>query len=492
MKEIKKNNDILKKKHINKFSITFITLFIGIGFAVVSNTFNINGIANLTGYGWHVYFDNIQVSEKSVESNAPIIENGTTINYYVQLSKPGDFYEFTFEAINDGNDDAIVSLVDNTKLDERLNYVGTYSVTYLNGKEIKKYDLLLAKSSVTYKVRLEYLYDIEEEDLLDSDIEGILSFNLQYVKDEEQIAKDSAFTSLVKDNALDDSSIKFNQISSDTNGKGLYLLSSTKTNYYPIYYYRGNVTNNNVLFADYCWKIVRTTETGGVKLIYNGTPQKIIQETEKVTSDNYVNVENDSSYPYSYDSNTNQWKSTNHTHSRSGTITFTLKEEGDYLLSYSVSSEANYDKASFYRDGTLLGSYSGTNSGIIHLNGITTSTVIKVIYSKDGSTSSNSDNVIFNIGKGSVVQQKCTNTTGTSTQLSATSAFNTNINSLAYTGYMYGDIYEKQSNTSASNYLYGNEYTYENGTYQLLTTKKGADSSHHYTCLSSNTTCTDL
>ena len=37
-------------------------------------------------------------------------------------------------------------------------------------------------------------------------------------------------------------------------------------------YYRGAVTNNNVKFANYCWKIVRTTETGGVKLIYNGKP----------------------------------------------------------------------------------------------------------------------------------------------------------------------------------------------------------------------------
>lgn len=39
-----------------------------------------------------------------------------------------------------------------------------------------------------------------------------------------------------------------------------------------IYYYYGEADNNNVLFANYCWKIVRTTDTGGVKLIYNGSP----------------------------------------------------------------------------------------------------------------------------------------------------------------------------------------------------------------------------
>lgn len=39
-----------------------------------------------------------------------------------------------------------------------------------------------------------------------------------------------------------------------------------------IYYYYGEATNNNVIFANYCWKIVRTTDTGGVKLLYNGVP----------------------------------------------------------------------------------------------------------------------------------------------------------------------------------------------------------------------------
>ena len=34
----------------------------------------------------------------------------------------------------------------------------------------------------------------------------------------------------------------------------------------------GAVEDNNVLFANFCWRIVRTTETGGIKLIYNGVP----------------------------------------------------------------------------------------------------------------------------------------------------------------------------------------------------------------------------
>lgn len=85
---------------------------------------------------------------------------------------------------------------------------------------------------------------------------------------EEQAVRDDIASSYVSSS----SGINFKNNSSTTNGQGVYELITTKVNDYgyPIYYYRGNVTNNNVLFADFCWKIVRTTDTGGIKLAYNG------------------------------------------------------------------------------------------------------------------------------------------------------------------------------------------------------------------------------
>ena len=65
--------------------------------------------------------------------------------------------------------------------------------------------------------------------------------------------------------------IDFNKQSSDDGTKGIYTTTSTENNV-PVYYYRGAVDNNHVLFANFCWRIVRTTETGGVKLIYDGKP----------------------------------------------------------------------------------------------------------------------------------------------------------------------------------------------------------------------------
>ena len=56
----------------------------------------------------------------------------------------------------------------------------------------------------------------------------------------------------------------------DTTYLALYTGEGADTYAKPVYYYKGNVQNNNVLFAGFCWKIVRTTETGGVKIVYNG------------------------------------------------------------------------------------------------------------------------------------------------------------------------------------------------------------------------------
>ena len=54
-----------------------------------------------------------------------------------------------------------------------------------------------------------------------------------------------------------------------------YTGNGSDTNEYNVYYYNHGLNNsskNNVLFAGFCWKIVRTTATGGVKLLYNGIP----------------------------------------------------------------------------------------------------------------------------------------------------------------------------------------------------------------------------
>ena len=70
----------------------------------------------------------------------------------------------------------------------------------------------------------------------------------------------------IKSHADTTTQIDFSQTSEQSNTNGIYMTTNTESGK-PVYYYRGNVDNNYVLFANGCWRIIRTTETGGVKLI---------------------------------------------------------------------------------------------------------------------------------------------------------------------------------------------------------------------------------
>lgn len=49
------------------------------------------------------------------------------------------------------------------------------------------------------------------------------------------------------------------------------LLCSAPDNYGTSYYYRGNVSNNYVYFANFYWRIVRINGDGSIRMIYDGT-----------------------------------------------------------------------------------------------------------------------------------------------------------------------------------------------------------------------------
>ncbi len=54
---------------------------------------------------------------------------------------------------------------------------------------------------------------------------------------------------------------------------GLYYVEGDQTEGgRRVYFYRGNIDNNHIIFADFCWRIVRTVEDGSVRLVYNGIP----------------------------------------------------------------------------------------------------------------------------------------------------------------------------------------------------------------------------
>ncbi len=180
----------------NKYLIIFaITLIISItiGYAFLNASLNINGSSKIYNATWNVHFENVQVTSGSVAASTPTIDSSrTTVTYSVHLSKPGDFYEFTVDAKNDGTIDAmidtILSTLNNTEIQTLPSYLN-YSVSYNNGMPIQSKHELLSGSKETYKVRVEYRTDITANDLPSTNQTLNMSFTVTYVqKDNTSIA----------------------------------------------------------------------------------------------------------------------------------------------------------------------------------------------------------------------------------------------------------------------------------------------------------------
>ena len=488
-KEKKRNKKFLR----NKRTFIFITILsMGIGFAFLSSNLTITGNTSVSGNSWNVYFNNVQVTEGSVDATvAPTTTgtNTTSIDYTVTLDKPGDFYEFTVDAVNAGTIDAMIQSINMTSLDTDVVKYLSYTATYLDGTELTQNDVLEADDSTTYKVRIEFKKNITSDDLSEEDNSLTLTFGVNYVQSTIK-PFESKFIKLVKKEALSDVNIDFTQFSSESNGRGLYVMESTKNMDNPIYYYRGSVTNNNALFAGHCWKIVRTTETGGTKLIYNGLPGKAYKTYEKINNSSYINVTNSEIYPFIFNQTTNEWSNSFQTDGEESIITFSVNESGDYKLNYSAEGTIY---AEIYKDGEEIGKYEeyeGRTRNSLFLEGITPLNVISVKYSNSFDESS----FLFNLEKGagqSVIG--CTNTTGEATQIETESSFNDESGSLGYNGYMYGTEYSTNGKqVKNKNYIYGNNFVYENGTYTLSNIDNKLDSTHHYTCFNETGICSSL
>ena len=480
-----------RRFQMNKKAFIFMAVMcMGIGFAFLSSNLTINGNTSVSGNKWNVYFTNVQVSENSVEATVVPTTSGTTttsLNYTVTLDKPGDFYEFTVDAVNNGTIDAMIESITIPNIESSVLQYVSYSATYSDGTALAQNDVLKKGSTTTYKIRVEFKKDIEPTDLSEDNINLTLTFGVNYVQSNIKPVV-SQFAKLIKDSALSDTGINFVTKSSASNGRGLYVMHDTTEDDYPIYYYRGKVTNNNAKFAGFCWKIVRTTETGGTKLIYNGSPRVLYPTKSRLDSNQYKNIDNSGTYPYVYNSDSGDWTSTPTDDIEEMEITFSVEEAGDYFFNYRLVSESYGLYGTLYKDQEEVGSLY-ENNGTIELFGLTSENVIKVVYSKhswEESESSGTDSLSFNMEKG---VDKVVTCNTTETQIASGSKFNSTHTSIAYNGYMYGTVYRYGSVSTSSSDVYGNTFTYENGTYTLSDTHEGVDSTHHYTCLSSGTTC---
>ena len=219
----------------------------------------------------------------------------------------------------------------------------------------------------------------------------------------------------------------------------------------------------NVKFAGFCWQILRTTDTGGVKLIYNGEPDSTTGDCKAInTEDTHLGVIANSNGAAVEMSGAYQYADSYTYNLTAGTFTLTNPSEGNY------SNNKN-----------LIGKYTCKVD-----NTTTTCSTLYYLNTPNRVTPNSPYTVAYTIG-------------ATQNAQIGTSPFAANYRSPAYVGYKYGTAYDYVANSAPTSGSIMGHDVYWNGSNYVLkesdnSTSSGTtyDTNHHYTCNSTSATCT--
>ena len=179
-----------KKRNIIIGALCSLLVFMGIGYAILSQTLNISGIANMKG-NWNVKITNMELLSENKTGRAEEVSHSftdTTATFEANLYMPGDSIEYRVTVENQGNIDALLksitptttnrsegikfshSQIDNTVLTAGKKITFTMKVEFSEGAtsipkvENVKYNLELVY--VQYDGKSEYTPAVEttEED----------------------------------------------------------------------------------------------------------------------------------------------------------------------------------------------------------------------------------------------------------------------------------------------------------------------------------------
>ena len=221
----------------------------------------------------------------------------------------------------------------------------------------------------------------------------------------------------------------FSSNSSEDNTSGVYETVEGTT---PVYYYRGDVANN-VKFGNYCWKAVRTTTSGGVKLVYNGEAKTVFENVSNYGIE-YYSGQITSNSNFSLNDN-NVWTSTSFENNNS----FSITVPGDYIFDFHFQTAGDF---SIQRNGETIFSEYGTveKNYTLNLTNVLSTDVFSFTYMQLGPTSNLLE---FSLVKERIPGYNCNNT-GIDTVISLdvngtmTSTFQFDESDL-HVGYMYDD-----------------------------------------------------
>ena len=261
-----------------KSAIIIAIILMSIGFAAVSTTLIINGSAKVreNNEDFSVIFTAASIDGNDVYTTA-VDETKKTITFTTsELKTLNQTSVLTYEVTNNSsNYDANVTVTCVPKEGTTAKY------TSIKNKLENDATVVKAKSSVngTLTVTLD---KVSTENVTE---EYTCKLEFNAVERDTIAVSGTSLYNLIKDNADTKTVIDYKVRSGASGTNGIYTTTQTEGNI-PVYYFRGDAdkVNNNIIFNNMCWKIIRTTETNGIKIIYNGTPTDGKCETQTGTS----------------------------------------------------------------------------------------------------------------------------------------------------------------------------------------------------------------
>lgn len=187
---MRKNSNFLVKRICLIIGVAILILGLSAGFAALSTRLSINGQTKIDKVGWDIRFENIVVTDGSVEigtgSQAATINptDKTKVTYNIALTQPGDFYEFTVDVVNKGSIDAKLESIVKDELSDAQDAYANYTVSYVDGTSPTIGETLLAgdANKKTLKIRIEFDPNIQASDLPSEAQTFELSYQLNYVQ----------------------------------------------------------------------------------------------------------------------------------------------------------------------------------------------------------------------------------------------------------------------------------------------------------------------
>ena len=250
--------------------VVSVFLMLGIGYALLSQTLQINGTANITSK-WKILFTSAEEKEMvNATTQLKEITDDTTLTLNVELTQPGATATYNVVVANQGDLDAVLSKIEGV---EETNSSDPLPIK-VHLENIEEGDSLLKSEEKTFQVIVEWDASVDfNETNMSKEIEITLTY--------EQSDGGVPVIPTPGDDTINMGGQDVELVSS---GDGLYVDQYENGRYI----YRGQSPNNYVEFNDELWRIIAKETDGTYKIVRD----EILPETMEFDEHGYRSYEN--------------------------------------------------------------------------------------------------------------------------------------------------------------------------------------------------------